>query len=314
MVTDNGLSQIQKQIMWDRLISVVEEQAQTLLRTAFSTIVREAGDLSAGVFDLKGRMLAQAVTGTPGPRQLDGGVGQALHPSLPAGDDARRRRLHLQRPLDGHGTPERLRPHHAVLPEGQAGRAVLLHQPPHGHRRHRVRPGRVRRVHGGPLHPDAEAGGRRHHEPHAPGDDPGQHAAARRHHRRRLLARQLQRHRLPAAGRDDGRVRARRPGRARRAHLPTLRARGARGDRPAAERELALRDDPGRLRRADHAGGHHHRVGHGHPRRLHGHFWCRAARHQRAHRLHPQPTRASASPAWWRRGSRTTRARSCLSR
>src|SRR5215467_6909405 len=66
MVTDNGLSQIQKQIMWNRLISVVEEQAQTLLRTAFSTIVREAGDLSAGVFDLKGRMLAQAVTGTPG--------------------------------------------------------------------------------------------------------------------------------------------------------------------------------------------------------------------------------------------------------
>ncbi|HET6606312.1 MAG TPA: hydantoinase B/oxoprolinase family protein, partial [Rhodopila sp.] len=35
-------------------------------RTAFSTTVREAGDLSAGVFDLKGRMMAQAVTGTPG--------------------------------------------------------------------------------------------------------------------------------------------------------------------------------------------------------------------------------------------------------
>ena len=54
------------QIMWNRLIAVVEEQAQTLLRTAFSSIVREAGDLSAGVFDRKGRMLAQAVTGTPG--------------------------------------------------------------------------------------------------------------------------------------------------------------------------------------------------------------------------------------------------------
>ena len=38
----------------------------TLLRTAFSTSVREAGDLSAGVFDPQGRMLAQAVTGTPG--------------------------------------------------------------------------------------------------------------------------------------------------------------------------------------------------------------------------------------------------------
>lgn len=61
-----ALSQIHTQIMWNRLIAVVEEQAQTMLRTAFSTSVREAGDLSAGVFDRHGRMLAQAVTGTPG--------------------------------------------------------------------------------------------------------------------------------------------------------------------------------------------------------------------------------------------------------
>ena len=61
-----ALAQIHNQIMWNRLISVVEEQAQTMLRTAFSTSVREAGDLSAGVFDRHGRMLAQAVTGTPG--------------------------------------------------------------------------------------------------------------------------------------------------------------------------------------------------------------------------------------------------------
>lgn len=54
------------QIMWNRLISVLEEQALTLIRTAFSTSVREAGDLSAGVFDREGRMVAQAVTGTPG--------------------------------------------------------------------------------------------------------------------------------------------------------------------------------------------------------------------------------------------------------
>ena len=53
-------------ILWNRLIAVVEEQAQTMIRTAFSTTVRESGDLSAGVFDLQGRMLAQAVTGTPG--------------------------------------------------------------------------------------------------------------------------------------------------------------------------------------------------------------------------------------------------------
>lgn len=54
------------QVMWNRLISIVEEQAQALIRTAFSTSVREAGDLSAGVYNRAGLMLAQAVTGTPG--------------------------------------------------------------------------------------------------------------------------------------------------------------------------------------------------------------------------------------------------------
>lgn len=61
-----GISSVHMQVMWNRLISVVEEQALTLLRTAFSTSVREAGDLSAGVFDENGLMMAQAVTGTPG--------------------------------------------------------------------------------------------------------------------------------------------------------------------------------------------------------------------------------------------------------
>ena len=59
-------STIDHQIMWNRLIAVVEEQATTLVRTAFSTSVREAGDLSAGLFDRRARMIAQAVTGTPG--------------------------------------------------------------------------------------------------------------------------------------------------------------------------------------------------------------------------------------------------------
>ncbi|MCA1179716.1 MULTISPECIES: hydantoinase B/oxoprolinase family protein [unclassified Pantoea] len=57
---------IQYQVIWNRLISVVEEQAQALIRTAFGTATREAGDLSAGVFLPDGRMVAQAVTGTPG--------------------------------------------------------------------------------------------------------------------------------------------------------------------------------------------------------------------------------------------------------
>jgi N-methylhydantoinase B len=62
----DSLKAIRLQVMWNRLIAVVEEQAQALLRTAFGHVAREAGDLSAGIYDLDGRMLAQAVTGTPG--------------------------------------------------------------------------------------------------------------------------------------------------------------------------------------------------------------------------------------------------------
>ena len=54
------------QVMWNRLISVVEEQAQALVGPPFQPRCREAGDLSAGVYNEAGQMLAQAVTGTPG--------------------------------------------------------------------------------------------------------------------------------------------------------------------------------------------------------------------------------------------------------
>ena len=47
---------IRLQLMWDRLLSVVEEQAQTLIRVGFSTSTREAGDVSAGIFDPAGGM------------------------------------------------------------------------------------------------------------------------------------------------------------------------------------------------------------------------------------------------------------------
>ncbi len=53
-------------VLWNRLVGVVNEQAAALMRTSFTSVLREAGDLSAGIFDRRGRMIAQAVTGTPG--------------------------------------------------------------------------------------------------------------------------------------------------------------------------------------------------------------------------------------------------------
>ena len=61
-----SLDAIVLDVFWNRLISICNEQATALMRTSFTTIVRESEDLSAGVFDPAGNMIAQSVTGTPG--------------------------------------------------------------------------------------------------------------------------------------------------------------------------------------------------------------------------------------------------------
>lgn len=66
MTADPQRDRIRTDLIWQRLIAILEDQAQMLIRTAFSTTTRESGDLSAGLFDAQGRMVAQAVTGTPG--------------------------------------------------------------------------------------------------------------------------------------------------------------------------------------------------------------------------------------------------------
>lgn len=53
-------------VLWNNLISIANEQARALRRTAFSPVVREAGDLAVAVLDVRGRLVANAVTGAPG--------------------------------------------------------------------------------------------------------------------------------------------------------------------------------------------------------------------------------------------------------
>jgi N-methylhydantoinase B len=57
---------VELEILWSNLIGLVDERAKALQRIAFSPIVREAGDLAVALFDRRGRMVAQANTGTPG--------------------------------------------------------------------------------------------------------------------------------------------------------------------------------------------------------------------------------------------------------
>lgn len=57
---------IQLRILWDQLIGIANEQARALRRTAFSSVVREAGDLAVAILDARGRLIANALTGAPG--------------------------------------------------------------------------------------------------------------------------------------------------------------------------------------------------------------------------------------------------------
>ena len=63
---DKTIDPITLEVIWNRFLSVANEQQDALIRTAFSTIVRESQDLACGLFDTKGRMIAQSLSGTPG--------------------------------------------------------------------------------------------------------------------------------------------------------------------------------------------------------------------------------------------------------
>ncbi len=63
---DAVIDPIELEVLWANLVNTVNEQAKALQRSAFSPIVREAGDLANALFDREGRMVAQAITGTPG--------------------------------------------------------------------------------------------------------------------------------------------------------------------------------------------------------------------------------------------------------
>ena len=78
-----GFNGIALEIQWSNLIATVTEQARALQRIAFSPIVREAGDLATALFDRRGRMVAQAVTGTPGHINSLGAAGRHFVEAFP---------------------------------------------------------------------------------------------------------------------------------------------------------------------------------------------------------------------------------------
>src|SRR5690606_6106557 len=59
------LNSITLELLWRRLISTVDEAAASLVRTSFSSIVRESNDFACVITDAKGNSIAQASNGIP---------------------------------------------------------------------------------------------------------------------------------------------------------------------------------------------------------------------------------------------------------
>jgi N-methylhydantoinase B len=66
MTSDDDLGAVDFQILWTRIISIADEMAITLVRTAFSHVVRENQDYGCGIYDADGRMMGQSTQCTPG--------------------------------------------------------------------------------------------------------------------------------------------------------------------------------------------------------------------------------------------------------
>jgi N-methylhydantoinase B len=65
MTVTRTLDPIDIAIGWDRLISIVDEGAAALIRSSFSTLVREGLDLSVMLFDIEARMIVQSTKCIP---------------------------------------------------------------------------------------------------------------------------------------------------------------------------------------------------------------------------------------------------------
>ncbi len=60
-----AIDPITLEIQWSRLIAIADEAATTLLRTAFSTIIRESNDYATVLMNLEGDTIAECSGGVP---------------------------------------------------------------------------------------------------------------------------------------------------------------------------------------------------------------------------------------------------------
>ena len=56
---------VRLEILWSRLVAIADEAAATLVRTSFSTILRESNDYSCGILDHHANSLADNTQSIP---------------------------------------------------------------------------------------------------------------------------------------------------------------------------------------------------------------------------------------------------------
>ena len=91
MTPSKKLDPIDVGIIWSRLVSVADEMVSALVRTSFSTMVRESGDYSCMLFDHRGKFLSQGTASVPsftgtGPATLAGMLEHVPVETLEHGD------------------------------------------------------------------------------------------------------------------------------------------------------------------------------------------------------------------------------------
>ena len=126
---NNAIDPVTLEVIWNRFLSVANEQQDALIRTAFSTIVRESQDLACGLFDTKGRMIAQSISGTPGHINAMATSMKHFLAAFPAGPIGAGRRSDHQRSLANRWTDQRHHDYHADVQKRQNGRAVCQYLP-----------------------------------------------------------------------------------------------------------------------------------------------------------------------------------------
>src|SRR5262245_11628751 len=85
------LDAVLTQILWSRVISIVDEAATGLIRTSYSSVVRDFNDFSCGFFDVRGNLVAHSTKTTTAfigvmPYLLKNFMGAFEFSSLVAGD------------------------------------------------------------------------------------------------------------------------------------------------------------------------------------------------------------------------------------